>query len=133
MVNDPKKFRIPKEFTLFGHRYSIIIEDDLFERENCYGTADDDEKVIRIQRKKTVIKTYEDGPDKIIKKVPIELTDETIVETYYHEIIHVVLDSLGEETISENEKLVNMMAKSFLEIYISSLYDMPDKKEEDGK
>lgn len=123
MANDPKKFRIPKEFTLFGHRYSIVIEDDLFEKENCYGTADDDEKKIRIQKKQIVTKSYEDGTDKIIKNVPIDITDETIIETYYHEVIHAILDSLGEETLSENEKFVNMMGKAMLEIYLTSKYE----------
>lgn len=120
MANDPKKFRIPKEFTLFGHQYSVVMDNNLFDKENCYGIADDDLKLIRIQKKKRVAKW--DGVDPK-KKVFVDITDEVIVETFYHELSHIILDAIGEEKLSHNEKLVNMMGKALLEIYLYSVYE----------
>lgn len=126
MANDPKNFRIPKEFTLFGHRYTVIIEDDLFKREECYGEADEDAKTIRIQKIGTVFRMDEyegkDGENKI-NPVSVVITSEVLLETFYHELCHIIFDALGEYELSMNEKLVNMMGKSFLEVYLSSNYE----------
>lgn len=122
MVNDPKKFRIPSEFTLFGHRYTVSIEEDLFEKEKCYGMTDDDLKIVRLQRKKTVTKQNVDETTKETTSVTFDLTDEVIIETFYHELTHLILDALGESEFSENEALVNMIGKASLEIYLSSIY-----------
>jgi hypothetical protein len=123
VANDPKKFRIPREFTLFGHQYVVLIEEDLFEKENCYGIADDDLKRIRIQKKKRVFKLDGFDKNKKRKKVFVELTDEVIIETFYHELSHIILDAIGEEKLSHNEKLVNMIGKSLLEIYLTSKFE----------
>lgn len=126
MANDPKNFRIPKEFTLFGHRYTVIIEDDLFKREECYGEADEDAKTIRIQKLGNVTRmdAYDDenGETKL-KPVAVVITSEVLLETFYHELCHIIFDALGEYELSTNEKLVNMLGKSFLEVYLSSNYN----------
>jgi hypothetical protein len=122
VANDPKKFRIPKEFTLFGHRYSVVMDDDLFDKENCYGLADDDLKLMRLQKKKRVAKWDGVNPKKK-KKVFIDITDEVVIETFYHELSHIILDAMGEDKLSHNEKLVNTMGKAFLEIYLYSVYE----------
>lgn len=126
MANDPKNFRIPKEFTLFGHRYTVIIEDDLFKREECYGEADEDAKTIRIQKIGTVIRSDEykdENGEKKITPVSVVITGEVLLETFYHELCHIIFDALGEYELSMNEKLVNMMGKSFLEVYLSANYE----------
>jgi hypothetical protein len=46
-----------------------------------------------------------------------------VAETFFHEVMHIILDATGEETLSENEKFVNIMGKSLLEIYLSSVYE----------
>ncbi len=121
MANDPKKFRIPKEFTLFGHRYVVVIEPDLFNTDEAYGTADDDEKKIRLQKLGPVTTHYEE--DGVKKTTTIQITDEILIETFYHELMHIILDALGETELSQNEKLVNMLGKSLLEVYLSSAYE----------
>lgn len=123
MANDPKKFRIPKEFTLFGHRYTVLVEKDLFEKRNCYGIADDDEKKIRIQCIGKVNRSLEDEDTKEKHNVMIEITDEVIIETFYHELFHIIFYAMGENDLAESERLVNMVGKSMLEVYLSSVYE----------
>lgn len=118
MGNDAKKFKIPKSFTLFGHKYEVILSDDLFASKNCYGVADDDTKSIIIQKSNKVVKTHEEGDE-----VYFQITDEVVVETFYHEMTHIILDAIGETKLSENETLVNMFGKAWLEIYLSSTYE----------
>lgn len=126
MPNDPKKFKIPKEFTLFGHRYTVEFQKDLFEKSQCYGTADEDLKKIVLQSKGQVKKTIKEN-GKQISEV-LDITDEIILETYYHELMHIIFDSIGHEKLSQNEALVNMIGKSLLEVYLSSLYEKSSKK-----
>lgn len=126
MFNTNKKINIPKNFTLLGHKYTIRLEDDLFEKENCYGTADEDLKLIRLQNLGRVFKKYEE--DGATREVVLDITEETLAETFFHEVIHIIFDAMGEENLSENEKLVNIMGKAMLEIYLSSVYEKDSEK-----
>ena len=123
MANDPKNFRIPKDFTLFGHRYTVVMEDELFVKESAYGTADEDAKRIRIQKVGIVEKKYPEIKGEPSESVQVLITDETVIETFYHELCHIIFAALGEEELGANEKLVNMMGKSFLELYLSANYE----------
>jgi hypothetical protein len=121
VFNTDKKLHIPKEFTLFGHKYSVVIKKDLFETENCYGLADDDLKQITLQDPGEVKKKYEE--DGNIVETKFIITEETMIETFFHEVVHIILDASGEHELSENEKFVNIMGKAWLEIYLSSVYE----------
>lgn len=121
MLNPNKKINIPREFTLFGHKYSVIIKQDLFETEHCYGQADDDLKQIILQDVGEVKKIYKDDGKTVEKKMMI--TNEVLVETFFHEVVHIMLDSSGETKLSQNERLVNIIGKAWLEIYLSSVYE----------
>jgi hypothetical protein len=46
-----------------------------------------------------------------------------VIETFFHEVSHIIFDAMGEEELSANERLVNMMGKCMLEIYLSSVYE----------
>lgn len=127
MFNTDKKLKIPKEFSLFGHKYSVVIKKDLFETENCYGQADDDLKQILLQDVGEVKKKYEEDGAMIEHKFMI--TEEAMIETFFHEVMHIILDASGELELSENEKFVNIMGKAWLEIYLSTVYEKDSKKE----
>jgi len=123
LLTPDKNFRLPKEFTLLGHRYTVVLVKDLYEKEDCYGNADDDLKLIKIQDVGTVTKKYtEDGKQ---WEVQFVVTPETVMETFFHEVVHIILDATGEESLSSNERFVNMMGKGFLEIYLTSDYHNP--------
>ena len=125
MFNTDKKLQIPKEFTLFGHKYSVVIKKDLFETEDCYGHADDDLKQIVLQDVGEVKKIYEEDGKTI--EANMIITEETMIETFFHEVVHIILDASGEIELSENEKFVNIMGKAWLEIYLSSTYEKDSK------
>jgi len=124
--NDPKKFKIPSEFTLFGHKYVVDVQNDLFDTTQCYGTADEDLKKITIQSKKRIKRIIKEKGKDIVQN--LEMNDKNFVETYYHELMHIILDALGREALSRDEALVNMLGKAFLEIYLSSKYEQHSKK-----
>ncbi len=111
---------------LFGHEYTVVLVKNLYESESCYGIADDDLKLIKLQDLGTVTKKYEEEGKHI--EVQFTITEQTLIETFFHEVIHIILDSLGEEQLSENEKFVNMMGKAFLEVYLSSRYEEEDSR-----
>jgi hypothetical protein len=128
VFNTNKKIQIPKEFTLFGHKYNVIIKQDLFETEQCYGQADDDLKQIILQDVGEVKKIYKEAGKTIEKKMMI--TNEVLVETFFHEIAHVMLDAAGETKLSGNEQFVNIIGKAWLEIYLSSVYEKDSQEQE---
>lgn len=129
MFNSDKKIRIPNEFALFGHKYKVVLVKDLFEKEACYGSADEDLKLIKLQELGTVIKRYEE--DGKHKEVSLVITEEVLTETLFHEVTHIILDAMGEDTLSENEKFVNMMGKAWLEIYLSTVYEEDSTEKEE--
>lgn len=129
MFNTEKTINIPKNFTLLGHKYTIIIKKDLFETEGCYGNADEDLKLIQLQDVGIVKRKYEENGKLVEHEVTI--TQEMVIETFFHEVMHIILDASGEEELSGNEKFVNIMGKAWLEIYLSSVYDEKDSGKEE--
>jgi hypothetical protein len=119
---DPKKFQIPTEFVLFGNRFIVSLVPDLLKTEHIYGDANSDQRLIRLQPSgKTLIQIVdESGTNSFF---PIEVSKEIVIETFYHELFHIILDSIGESELSANEKFVNLIGKSMLEVYLSSEYE----------
>lgn len=130
MFNEQKSTRVPKEFTLFGHKYSVVFRDDLLETEHCYGSFDEDLKTIELQRIGKAKKVAEVNGIKTL--VEVDVTRETFIETFFHEVVHAMLEASGDTELSENERFVNMMGKCLLEIYLSSVYEKDSGQEKDA-
>lgn len=130
MSNHPKTYRIPKSFVLFGHKYRVEYNDTTYYRDGAYGMADENKKLITLQSQVPIYDKQEivdeDGNKKEVKEY-YTITDEKALETFFHELFHIVLDSLEEDQLSQNEKFVNLLGKAFLEVYLSSEYDEPQK------
>jgi hypothetical protein len=125
VFNQETPIKIPKEFTLLGHKYTVILDKELFANEQCYGTADDDLKLIRIQDVGTVTRKYEEDGKQV--ETEIVITERVVIETFFHELTHIILDALGEEELSGSEKFVNLMGKAWLEVYLYSVYEKYSK------
>lgn len=121
MFYPEKKPKIPSEFVLFGHKYTVLLQKDLFEKEDCYGDADEDLKRIRIQDVGKIKRIHEEDGKKI--EVEIEITENTVLETFFHEVTHIIYDAIGDTDLSSNETLVNITGKAWLEIYLSTVYE----------
>lgn len=128
MVNNPKNFRFPKSFTLFGHKYRIQFVSDLYHTDDAFGYYDDDTKLIRIQSTGILKKDVEVRPG-VFETLEFEVTDELAVESFFHELSHAILDAIEENDLSVNEKLVGLMGKALLEIYLYSEYENAPRDE----
>lgn len=96
-------FIVPSKFQLFGVTWSVIFDDDYLERKECYGESSYNERVIRLQRKSH-------GHDR---------NNYGIGHTFYHEVVHAILDSMNEHELSGNEKFVDLFG-SLLHQFITS-------------
>lgn len=85
---------IPEQFKLNGKTIKVIIDDDYCEQNELLGEADFTEKLITLCNK--ICK-------KRIKKSEKE-------KTYYHELVHMILDSMGKDRLKWNEDFVDLFA-----------------------
>ena len=132
MANDPKTFRFPKQFTLFGHKYQVEFVSDLYHTDHAYGYIDDDTKLIRIQSSGTLKKEVIDK--KTGKScIEFEVSDTLVLETFFHEMVHAILYSMDQNKLSANEAFVGMFGKALLEIYLTSEYEEKNTKKRTRK
>lgn len=113
-------FKLPYKFTLLGHEYEVQICENLLEKENIYGDANFEKKMIRVQAKGASRSLNEETG----KLESVNITEEDFVETYFHELVHIILDAMGEHKLCANEKFVSLMGKCLMEI---------EKTKKDGK
>jgi 2-hydroxy-3-keto-5-methylthiopentenyl-1-phosphate phosphatase len=87
--------KIPKTFKLFGTTYNIVWDNDRLNDRNEYGLCD--------YSRSEIILSNTIG----VKK----LSDDKIMDTYYHEKTHAILDMMNERELSSNEKFVDVFSK----------------------
>jgi 2-hydroxy-3-keto-5-methylthiopentenyl-1-phosphate phosphatase len=87
--------KIPKTFKLFGTTYNIVWDNDRLNDRNEYGLCD--------YSRSEIILSNTIG----VKK----LSDDKIMDTYYHEKTHAILDMMNEGELSSNEKFVDVFSK----------------------
>lgn len=95
--------KIPKRFKLFNHEYIVKFEDDLQKDKDIWGEC-------RMRRQEIAL-------DSNIKQSFLE-------QTFCHELVHLIFDSLSERELSSNEKLVN----TFSELLYQALETMEYEK-----
>ena len=87
--------KIPKRFKLFGTTIIINYEDTRLSNQSSLGDC-----------------SYIEGEINICKKYKeIDLSEDAIMDTFYHEKVHVILDGMGEHDLSANEKFVDVFSK----------------------
>lgn len=91
------EFKIPKQFQLMGQTVNVEWTDDLQHDKDAYGTANFRDNRVCIQR-----------PSKYQP-----LAQDKLEHIFFHELVHWILNSLGEEELMLNEKFVDTLGGLF--------------------
>lgn len=89
------ELKLPKSFKLFGTTIDIIFDNTRMNDLGYYGL-------------------FESGKHKITLSTIDGLNDlgkDRIINTFYHESVHAILDSMNEIELNKNEKFVDVFAK----------------------
>ncbi len=89
------KNKIPKSFKLFGTTVNVVFDNNRSYTESSIGLSE--------WKKSLITLADESSGEKIDKDV--------IIDTFYHEKFHAILDAMGEPELSGNEKFVNLVSK----------------------
>lgn len=87
-------FKIPKKFKLFATTINIIFDNERMNNDGLLGLSEVMNSLISLANK------YKGE----------KLENEIIIDTYYHEKVHIILDSMCEFELSKNEKFVQIFA-----------------------
>ena len=94
-------YKIPESFELFGRTYKVIFDDEKCRRAEAYGLADYTKGVIYLQK----INAYGDEN--------VNLDPDLIYQTFIHEKIHLMLECLNKDDLSNDEELIDSLAGLF--------------------
>ena len=98
--------KIPKSFKLFATTINVIFDNERMNNEGLLGLSEIMLSLISLTNK------YKGK----------NLKDETIIDTYYHEKVHMILDAMGEFELSKNEKFVQLLASLLRQVDETSEY-----------
>lgn len=87
--------KIPKNLKLFGYEIEVKMDDKLKYEKDCFGIAE-------FHRNRIVLQS--NNIEKLVPNVQIE-------KHFLHELIHFILYMMGEETLTYNEKFVDLFAR----------------------
>lgn len=87
--------KIPKSFKLFGTTIRVSFDNDYCNSKSVYGEEN------YSQSKITLSTTH--GVEK--------LSNDKIMDTFYHEKVHAILAAMHERELNDNEKFVDVFAK----------------------
>ncbi len=85
---------IPEKFRLNSEPYRVIIDDDYCNDDEVYGEADFTQRLI------TICNRYN---GKVLKK-------STKEKTFFHELVHQILHSMGKDELKYDEDFVELFA-----------------------
>jgi hypothetical protein len=126
--------KIPKKFSIMGHEYKVILDKDLFDSDDAYGTAEPMKKTIRIQTPKKAsltpsqLKKYKEKMKREGKQIPnnldtIDITNDDAVETFYHELVHIILDAMGEDKLYSDERFVSLFGRLLHQVDKTKIFE----------
>lgn len=90
---------IPESFKLNSIKIVVIVDDDYCNSYGYHGEADFTEKAI------TLCNRFKGK----------KLTKKEREHTYYHELVHMILDSMGHDRLKFDEKFVDLFAQRLYE------------------
>lgn len=95
LTNIENKMKIPKKFKLFATDINILWDNKRMNDKQLYGQSD--------YSASEIIMSDVNGTE--------ELSEGKILDTYYHERTHMILDTMREFELSSNEKFVDIFSK----------------------
>jgi len=99
---------IPKQFQILNTVVSVEFDPMFASLTNCLGQA-------RYHENRIILQT----PSQ-------EYTEGVIYQTFLHEMIHFILDKIGESELRANEKFVDLFASALDQVEQSSIYEVED-------
>lgn len=85
---------IPKEFKVFGKTITVEYSDSIMQEQNALGLWYSEQLKIILQR------------PTLVNKISTEL----IEQTFFHEVVHCIFDSLHYDKLNDNEVLVEQVS-----------------------
>lgn len=89
------KGKIPKKFRLFGTTIDVVWDNKRCNDTNAYGLSEYSQSKITLSTK--------DGGESLSK--------DRMIDCFYHERTHSILDAMNEGELSKNEKFVDVFSK----------------------
>lgn len=99
---------IPTSFNLHGHTITVEMSDELTDKEDARGLASYRLGKITIQR----------FNDKFYNR-----PDSQIEQTFYHELVHFILNEMGEKELQGNEKFVDIFSSLLHQAIVTMKFD----------
>jgi len=87
---------IPQSFSVLGHTYKVVIDNEHCHKNECLGMFDDKTNTIYLAEK------Y-----KSPKGRWLSYKKDIVEHTFYHELVHCILINMGEMKLYENERFVD--------------------------
>lgn len=98
--------RVPKSFKLFGNTWKVLFDNEYANSHEVYGAE--------YYGKNTIILSTSQKYDL--------LSDDRIASTFYHELVHAILDEMKESDLSKNEQFVNIFGNLLYQFISSRVY-----------
>lgn len=87
--------KIPQSFKLFGTTINVIFDDQRCNDKAVYGTAN-------YGKAEIMLSTHQKQE---------KLSNDRVMDIFYHERVHIILETMNECDLSENERFVDVFAK----------------------
>lgn len=98
---------IPSRFQVMGRTVTVEMVDDLYDKHDCTGKWFENLSLIRLQ-----------SPNK-------DFSESVIAQSFWHEALHSILDSLWEHDMSKNEKLVEQISQCIYQVEMTRVFPPP--------
>lgn len=103
--------RIPTKFKLFGTTYNVVWDNKRMNDRGEYGLFD--------YSTTTITLSTTEGTN--------ELSEDRMLDTFYHEKVHAILDEMHESELSQNEKFVDILGKLLRQADETAEYENEDR------
>lgn len=85
---------IPSSFKIYDREITVEIVEDLADAAGLLGLADFDENKIKLQSVKSGV-----------------CDEQSQIETFYHELVHLLLFAIEEQKLTKDERFVSLFAR----------------------